>query len=314
MTRRILVTGASGFVARALFSGKRANAEYVAASRGAVDIQGIEWRRSPALSGTADWKSILEGIEVVVHLAGRVHLAAGGDAAQYFVENCDGTLKLARDAGAAGVQRFVFLSSAKVLGDESGPIPLAEDAPVRPGDPYAASKLAAEQALAGLGGAMRVTILRSPLVYGPGVKANFLSLFSAVARGVPLPLAGIRNRRSLLCVDNLAAAIAACIESPAAAGRTYNVTDGAPVSTPDLVRAIAAALGRPPRLFSIPAGLLEACGALLGRGEMVKRLTRSLELDDSAIRAELAWRPACTFEAGIAQTARWYRSLARKPG
>jgi nucleoside-diphosphate-sugar epimerase len=314
VTQRILVTGASGFVARALLSGKRASDEYVAASRRAVDIEGLEWRRSPALSGTADWKSALEGIDVVVHLAGRVHLPVGSDATPYFAENCDGALKLARDAEAAGVQRLVFLSSAKVLGDESGATPLAEDAPPRPGDPYAASKLAAEQALAGLGGAMDVTVLRPPLVYGPGVKANFLALFSAVARGVPLPLGGIRNRRSLLGVDNLAAAIAACIESPAAAGRTYNVTDGAPVSTPDLVRAIASALGRQPRLFSIPPGLLEGCGALLGRGEMVKRLTRSLELDDSAIRAELAWRPACTFEVGIAQTARWYQGLAKKQG
>jgi nucleoside-diphosphate-sugar epimerase len=314
VTRRILVTGASGFVARALISGKRADAEYVAASRRDAGIEGVEWRRSPALSGSADWKGILEGFDAVVHLAGRVHLPAGEDASPYFVENCDGTLKLARDATAVGVQRFIFLSSAKVMGDESGVNPLAEDAPARPGDPYAASKLAAEQALAGLGGAMHVTVLRPPLVYGPGVKANFLALFSAVARGVPLPLAGIRNRRSLVCVDNLAAAIIACIESPAAVGRTYNVTDGAPVSTPELVRAIAAALGRPPRLFSIPPGLLEACGALLGRAEMVKRLTRSLELDDSAIRAELAWRPVCTFEAGIAQTARWYRSQAGKPG
>jgi len=313
VTRRILVTGASGFVARALLAGRFTNDEYVAASRRAAGVEGIAWRCSPALSGTADWRGVLEGIDVVVHLAGRVHLAAGGDASAYLAENCEGTLKLARDAAAAGVQRFVFLSSAKVLGDESGATPLAEDAPARPGDPYAVSKLAAEQGLAGLGGAMRVTVVRPPLVYGPGVRANFLALFSAVARGVPLPLAGIRNRRSLVGVDNLAAAIAACIESPAAAGRTYNVTDGSPVSTPQLVRSIAAALGRPPCLFSVPPGVLEACGALLGRGETVKRLTRSLELDDNAIRAELKWRPVRTFEAGIAQTAQWYMSRASGP-
>ena len=124
VTRRILVTGASGFVARALFSGTRTSGEYVAASRRAVDLEGIEWRHGPTLSGTADWKGALEGVEVVVHLAGRVHLAAGGDTSPYFAENCDGTLKLARDADAAGVQRFVFLSSAKVLGDESGAAPL----------------------------------------------------------------------------------------------------------------------------------------------------------------------------------------------
>ena len=311
VTRRILVTGASGFVARALFSGKPADKKYVAISRQAVELEGIPWQRSPELSGTADWTPLLEGVDAVVHLAGRVHLAAGGDPSLYFAENSDGTAKLARDAGAAGVRRFVFLSSAKVLGDESGATPLREDAPARPGDPYAASKLAAERALAGIGGAMQITILRPPLVYGPGVKANFLALLAAVARGVPLPLASIRNRRSLVGVENLAAAIVACLESPAAALRSYNVTDGPPVSTPGLVRALAEALGRPARLFAFPPSALEAGGAMLGRGETVKRLTRSLELDDSAIRAELGWRPGTTFDAGIAQTARWFRSLSK---
>jgi nucleoside-diphosphate-sugar epimerase len=273
-------------------------------------MAGDEWRTSPRLSGTADWTGVLEGIDVVVHLAGRVHLPAGGDASPYFIENGDGTAKLACDAAAAGVRQFVFLSTAKVLGDESDSAPLAESAPVCPGDAYAASKLQAEQSLAALGGGMRVTVVRPPLVYGPGVRANFLALFSAVARGVPLPLAGIGNRRSLVYVGNLVSAIGACIDCPASAGRTYNVTDGAAVSTPQLVRAIASALGRPARLFSIPPGWLEAGGALLGRAETVKRLTRSLELDDRAIRAELSWQPPSTFEGGIGQTARWYEGSA----
>jgi nucleoside-diphosphate-sugar epimerase len=302
------VTGASGFVARALFASARIEGTYVAVSRSDAGLKGVEWRPSPGLSATADWQPVLEGVDSVVHLAGRVHLAAGGDPSPYFAENCDATFKLARDAISAGVKRFVFLSSAKVLGDESDAIPLADDAPTRPGDPYAASKLAAEQALRGLGGEMGVTILRPPLVYGPGVKANFLALLTAVARGWPLPLSAIHNRRSLIGVENLAAAIAACASSDAAAGRTYNVTDGAPVSTPALVRAMAAALGRPARLFPVAPGLLEAGGKLLGRGEMVKRLTRSLEIDDVAIRAELGWRPVCSFETGIAKTARWYQS------
>lgn len=301
------MTGASGFVARALFASTRTEGSYVAVSRREAGLGGVEWRQGPALSATADWHPVLDGVDVVVHLAGRVHLAAGGDPAPYFAENRDGTLKLARDAMATGVKKFVFLSSAKVLGDESGAIPLAEDAPARPGDPYAASKLAAEQSLRGLGGDMGVTILRPPLVYGPGVKANFLALLGAVARGWPLPLSAIRNRRSLIGVENLAAAIVACVSSDAAAGRTYNVTDGEPVSTPGLVRAMAAALGRPPRLFPVVPRLLEAGGKLLGREETVKRLTRSLELDDSAIRAELGWRPVCSFEAGVAKTAQWYQ-------
>ena len=201
-----------------------------------------------------------------------------------------------------------------MLGDDSGTLALDECTPARPGDSYAASKLGAEQALAGLGGPMEFTILRPPLVYGAGVGANFLALLSAVARGVPLPLASIENRRSLICVDNLANAILACLQSSTAAGRIYHVTDGAPVSTPGLIRAVAAAFGRSPRLFSFPPRILEAFGMLLGRGETVKRLTRSLELDDSAIRTELGWRGPCSFDDGVVATVRWYRSLSRQAG
>ncbi|NBS55488.1 MAG: NAD-dependent epimerase/dehydratase family protein [Betaproteobacteria bacterium] len=179
VTRRILVTGASGFVAQALFSARGAGDVYFAASRTVLDIEGVQWRQSPALSGSADWKSVLNEIDIVVHLAARVHLPRDGDQTAYFVENCDGTVKLAQDAMDAGVKRFIFLSTSKVLGDESGNGPLDETAPVRPGDGYAASKLAAEQALPGLGGGMHTTVLRPPLVYGPGVKANFLALLSA---------------------------------------------------------------------------------------------------------------------------------------
>lgn len=286
----------------------------MAASRRSPGVAGTEWRASPELSGEADWRGVLEGVDAVVHLAGRVHLPAGGDASPYFRENSEGTARIARDASAVGVRQFIFVSTAKVLGDESGQSPLTEDAPARPADPYSVSKLQAEQALAALGGEMGVTVIRPPLVYGPGVKANFLALFSAVAKGVPLPLGGINNRRSLVYVDNLASAILACIGSPRAAGRTYHVTDGAAVSTPQLVRSIASALGRHPRLLSIPPGWLEVGGALLGRAEAVKRLTRSLELGDSAIRAELLWQPPTSFEAGIGQTARWFQGIGGKPG
>ncbi len=306
----MLVTGGSGFVARALLLRASAGIGFVAASRRSVDMEGVAWRPSPDLGPGAAWGPLLEGVHCVVHLAGRAHLPPGAEASPYFVENCDGSLKLARDASAAGVRRFVYLSTAKVLGDESGGAALTEDAPARPGDPYAASKFAAEQALATVCGPMAVTILRPPLVYGPGVKANFLALLSAIARGTPLPLASIRNRRSLIGVDNLASAILACLKSEASSGGTYNVTDGVPVSTPDLVRALAAALRRPARLFAFPPRLLEAGGALLGRAEMVKRLTRSFEIDDRAIRRELGWEPALSFDAGIAATAGWYQGLA----
>jgi len=308
--RRVLVTGASGFVGRALLCAKAANCQLVAASRKTQGIDGVEWRRSPSLSASADWKPLLEGIDSVIHLAGRVHIPSDTDTSAYMTENCEGTIKLARDAISAGVRRFVFLSTSKVLGDESGPMPLDEKAQASPGDAYAASKLAAEQGLAGIGGGMQFTILRPPLVYGPGVKANFLALVSAVARGLPLPFASIRNRRSLIGVDNLASAIAACLDAPKAAGRIFHVTDGAPLATPELVQAIASALGRPSRLFPFPPALLEACGTVVGRGGTVRRLTRSLELDDRAIRAELGWRAPRTFEEGISDTVRWYRHIA----
>lgn len=159
---------------------------------------------------------------------------------------------------------------------------------------------------------MHTTVLRPPLVYGPGVKANFLALLSAVSRGVPLPLGRINNRRSLIYVDNLASAIIACVDSTAAAGRIYNVADDPSVSTPDLVRALAAASGISPRLFPVPPAALEACGALVGRKETVKRLTRSFEVDSSAIRSELGWRPPHSFETGIERTVRWYENASRK--
>ncbi|MBI3715414.1 MAG: NAD-dependent epimerase/dehydratase family protein [Betaproteobacteria bacterium] len=311
MKRRVLVTGATGFVARALLSEKSANCAFVASSRRPLDVDGVEWRRSPSLSASADWKPLLEGIDSVVHLAGRVHRPSDQDLSAYHAENCDGTTKLARDAIASGARRFVFLSTSKVLGEESGPDALAETSQARPGGAYAESKLSAERSLAELRGSLQIAVLRPPLVYGPGVKANFLALLSAVDRGLPLPLASIRNRRSLIGVDNLASAIIACLDSPRAAGRTFHVTDGVARSTPELVRAIASALGRPARMFPFPPALLEACGALIGRGDTVRRLTRSLELDDRAIRTEIGWRAPRTFENGIGETVRWFRRTNR---
>lgn len=286
--------------------------EYVAASRHALSVPETTWKQSPNLSGSADWRRALEGVDAVVHLAGRVHIGREGDSSAYFVENHEGTVKLAQDAIAAGASRFLFMSTAKVLGDESGRSAFLETTEARPSDPYAASKLAAELALGGMSDAIQVTILRPPLVYGPEVKANFLALISAVSRGLPLPLASVKNRRSLIGVSNLASSIVACLDSPKAAGRTYHVTDGCAVSTPDLVRAIATALGKPSRLFPFPARLLEACGAAIGRTETIRRLTRSLELDDRSIRVELGWRPIRTMEDELADTARWYERLYGK--
>ncbi len=307
MTQRILVTGASGFVASTLLAKRAEDLKFVALSRRPVVIGGVESQIGGDLSAHTDWLPFLKGIDAVVHLAGRVHIRPPQDAAAYAAENCEGTLKLARDAVEAGVSRFIFLSTAKVLGDESGDAALDESAPVRPKDLYAASKLAAERGLAQLGSKLHVTILRPPLVYGPGVRANFFALLSAVARGIPLPFESIRNKRSLISAANLASAIMACLRAPTGPLRTFHVTDGAPVSTPDLVRAMAFALGKPARIFPFPPRMLEFCGAILGRRETVARLTRSFEIDDGAIRNHLGWRPCQPFEAGIAATALWFK-------
>lgn len=224
--------------------------------------------------------------DAVVHLANIAHTPV--DLAELRRVNVEGTIAQARAALAAGARQFIYLSSIK-----------AE----RPKDAYGNAKASAEAMLLKLEG-LRVTILRPPLVYGAGVKANFLALMRAVDRGWPLPLASVRNRRSLIYVGNLVSAILRCLEAPQAAGKTYFVTDGAPVSTPHLVRAIAKALGKPARLMPFPA-------SVLGWVPPLRRLTESLEVDDNAIRTDLGWRPPYTFEEGLRATAEWYLAQGR---
>jgi len=226
----------------------------------------------------------IEGSDAVVHLANIAHTSAS--AADLQRVNVDGTRQQAERAAAAGVRKFVYLSSVKAAA---------------PDDAYGRAKLAAEQALAHISG-LDVVVLRPPLVYGPGVKANFLALMRAVSRGWLLPFASIENRRSLLYVGNLCDAIVHCLEIPRAAGRTYFLSDGRAVSTPELCRALGNALGRSARLVPFPPPWLELLG-----GDRARRLTRSLEIDDGAIRQELGWRPPYTFEEGLRMTAEWYR-------
>jgi UDP-N-acetyl-alpha-D-quinovosamine dehydrogenase len=241
---------------------------------------------APALEARGhEVRSAINGCDAVVHLANIAHTAASPVDLQRV--NVDGTRRQAEEAAAAGVRGFVYLSSAKAAALD---------------DAYGRAKLAAEQALARVTG-VEVVVLRPPLVYGPGVKANFLALMRAIARGWPLPFASVENRRSLVYVGNLCDAIIHSLEAPQAAGRTYFVSDGAPVSTPQLCRALGTAMQRPARLFRFPVPVLELHPGL-------RRLTRSLELDDSAIRQELDWRPPYTFEQGLRATVEWYRKQA----
>ena len=274
---RILVTGASGFIGSTLCERLRGAGH---------DVRPVSLR-----AGVPEFTNA----QAVVHLAGIAHRDA--DAGELRRVNTELAAEAGRRAAVAGA-RFVFLSSVKVHGDESA-APFDERSPFAPGDAYGESKARAEETLRAVDG-LDLVVLRPPLVYGPRVKANFLRLLRAVDRGVPLPLAGIENRRSLVYVGNLADAILRCAESPQARGRSFIVADGAAPSTPELCRAIGRALGRPARLFPVPRGLLElAPGA--------RRLTRSLEVDDLVLREALGWRPPFTPEAGLAATARWYR-------
>jgi len=313
LAQTVLVTGATGFVGCALCAHL--------AARGFVVRQAV--RRAEALSADCvsvgdlgpltDWERALAGIQTVVHLAARVHMtrASGADsAAEFHRVNVEGTAHLARSAAAAGVQRLVFLSSVKVHGEASDR-PFTEADPPRPDDPYGKSKWEAEQALAQVARAtgMQWTVLRPPLVYGPRAKANFLSLMRAVARGVPLPLGAIHNRRSLLYLGNLVEAIRMCLVHQAAANRVFLVSDGEDLSTPELVQRLALALGVRAHLLQVPTGLLRLAGGIIGRGPAVDRLVASLQVDSFAIRRALDWVPPWTVDQGLAETARWYRSL-----
>lgn len=305
---KILITGASGFIGRALCS-YLSSFDYsvfpmVRAASGMAGEIVVGNICAPSAM------AVLNGCDVVVHLAARVHVMDSGGASQsalYRAINTDATLRLASQAARAGVKRFVFVSTIKVNGEGRNAAYRENDVPM-PQDPYAISKWEAEQGLWQIAQetGMEVVVLRPPLVYGPGVKANFRRLIEAVARGWPLPLGALANRRSVLYLGNFVDAIRVCAEHPAAAGRTFLIDDGDPVSTPQLVRAVARALGRPARLLSVPVGVLELCGVFMGKGDAVRRLTGSLWVDSSYIRARLGWNPPHSTEAGLASTvAKW---------
>ncbi len=301
----IAVTGATGFVGSALCSHLRAHGHHVVpAVRRAAGLP--DEMAVGAITATTDWRSALAGCQAVVHLAARVHVmhdTATDPLALFRATNTDATLNLARQAAKAGVKRFVFVSTIKVNGEGRDKPYVETDAPA-PEDAYAISKWEAEQGLRQIEQetGLEVVVLRPPLVYGPGVKANFRRLLDTVARGWPLPLGAIHNRRSLLYLGNFVDAIRTCVEHPAAAGQLFLIDDGRPVSTPELIREVARAMGRPARLLAVPVGMLEFAGALLGKRDAVKRLTGSLWVDSSLIRSRLGWTPPYSMAVGLAAT------------
>ncbi|MFN3751972.1 MAG: UDP-glucose 4-epimerase family protein [Thiobacillus sp.] len=302
---KALITGAAGFVGRALCSRLAASGDAVVpAVRGKSGLPNEIVVGN--LDASTDWGLALAGCDAVIHLAARVHVmrdTAADPLARYRATNTEATLNLARQAAQAGVRRFVFISTIKVNG-EGRDTPYRETDAAAPEDAYAISKWEAEQGLWQIARetGLEVVVLRPPLVYGPGVKANFRRLLDTVARGWPLPLGAIDNRRSLLYLGNFVDAIRVCVEHPAAAGQTFLLDDGEPVSTPALIGAVARAMGRPARLLPVPVGMLEFAGALLGKRAAVQRLTGSLWLDSSLIRSRLGWTPPYSMQDGLAAT------------
>jgi len=303
----ILVTGSSGWVGRALCDQFQSDGQSIRGAARVIVGDGCAWPQVVVgdLHGQTDWQPALGDVRAVVHLAARVHVMAEraeDPLAEFRRVNVDGTLNLARQAAAAGVKRFVFLSSVKVNGEstQAGQLFTEMDEP-HPQDAYGHSKFEAEQGLRliAVETGMQVVIIRPPLVYGPGVKANFAALMRAVQKGWPLPLGAIRNQRSLVALDNLVDFIVLCCQHPQAANQTFLISDGQDLSTTELVQALARAAGVVPRLVPVPVWLLQGLGRLLGRGDALQRLCGNLQINSSKAMNLLGWKPKVSVEEGL---------------
>jgi nucleoside-diphosphate-sugar epimerase len=314
--RRLLITGCNGFIGRALSrrclaEGMTVKGTVRSASKSSRLPDGVEPVIVSDIGPDTDWSVALGGVDEVVHLAARVHVRqrpASNGPDDYFRINTAGTACLARDAATAGVRRMVFLSTVKVHG-EGREKPYSETDREAPQGSYAVSKHSAENALKEVSKRtpLETVVLRPPLVYGPGVGANFFRLIRLLDRRLPLPLASVSNRRSMIFVDNLVDAILACLGEPKAAGRTYLAADEESLSTPELIVRLAGLLGVPARLFAAPPALLRLAGILAGKREETDRLLGTLVADTSRIQQELAWRPRYSISEGLKTTIAWYR-------
>ena len=313
---KISITGATGFVGSALVTELMLARifEVCALTRSAPmhALAGVQYMPLGELSPDTDWRPGLSGVDAVVHAAARVHVmndTAADPLTEFRRVNVQGTLNLARQAATAGVRRFVFISSVKVNGEATAfGVPFFADDLPAPLDPYGVSKMEAEQGLRDIAAqtGMEVVIIRPPLVYGPGVKANFQAMMRWLTRGVPLPLGAIDNHRSLVALDNLVDLIVTCIDHPAAANQTFLVSDGEDLSTTQLLQLMGQALGKPARLVPVPPALLKLGAALVGKPAVAQRLCGSLQVDISKTRQLLGWAPPLSVDEGLKRAAEGY--------
>jgi nucleoside-diphosphate-sugar epimerase len=277
------------------------------------DSPGVESVAVGDFTDIIDWTPHVVGVTTIVHLAARTHVLddhAADPMAAYRHINVGVTGRLLEAAAASGVKRFVLMSSVKAAGESSGLHPLAETMPAAPLDAYGVTKLEAEAIARDIApqAGMDLVILRPPLVYGPGVRGNFLRLLKLVECGIPLPFGSVKNRRSLIGVGNLVHAVVHAVQHPRGASGTYFVADPTSVSVPELIRSMASALGVCPRLVPVPPALLMAAARITGRIDEARRLIGTLEVDTTLIRNRLGWIPPYTLADGLKDTAGWYHA------
>ena len=312
---KVLLTGATGFVGRALVAELlRRDKTVVAAVRKLAPNLPTDVHQEVVgnLSSNTEWGSALQNIDVVIHLAARVHImddSAADPLTEFRKVNTEGALKLARQSADAGVKRFIFLSSIKVNGEMTVPgQPFQPNDNYIPTDPYGLSKYEAEQGLLAIAKqtGMEVVIIRPPLVYGPDVKANFSSMMKWVNKGLPLPFGAIHNQRSFVALDNLVDFIIHCIDHPKAANEVFLISDGEDVSTTQLLQKVAKAFAKKPMLIPVPVCLMTFVAKLVGKGDVANRLFGSLQVDSSKARDLLGWKPIITMDEQLKKTAEAY--------
>ncbi|WP_082061136.1 SDR family oxidoreductase [Pseudomonas sp. MRSN 12121] len=316
VNKKILLTGATGFVGGAVLRYLCRHPEYsvraVTRKPAAFSSEVSESVSLGDLSPSQSWEQALKDIDVVIHSAARVHVMneqASDPLSEFRKVNVAGTLNLAAQSAMAGVKRFIFISSIKVNGEETTlGTKYTADGTVHPVDGYGISKAEAEQGLLKISAetGMEVVIIRPVLVYGVGVKANFMNMMKLVEKGIPLPLSSVKNKRSFVALDNLVDFISVCISHPRAANQIFLVSDGEDLSTPELLKKIAKAFGKNINLLPFPVSLLRVAARLVGKENITNRLCGSLEVDISKNRELLDWTPPMTVDNALLEAVRHY--------